>query len=204
MKAIIISGSYRDNGATSLLVSSFKKGLLDANKSLCIKEVILKNTNVNYCKGCMMCLKDNSPMVGKCIISDDMHDILIDCIQADIIVLASPIYEGYITSIMKKFHERTLPLSILRKSRPFPRNCINPQKSGIILLASGVPYPLNIIVGIVHNAKKILLNLMKIFGVKKTYCIAAGNVLKNNDQKTYYSRKAYDLGKKICMAAEKG
>lgn len=36
-----------------------------------------------------MYLKDNSPMVGKCIISDDMYDILIDCIQADIMTLCS-------------------------------------------------------------------------------------------------------------------
>ena len=48
---------------------------------------------------------------GRCVQQDDMSEVLFDrYLQADLVVLASPIYHATMNARMKLFVERTLPM----------------------------------------------------------------------------------------------
>ena len=44
--------------------------------------------------------------IGKCPLKDDMASILEEYISADGYIFASPVYESYVTVLMKKFMEK--------------------------------------------------------------------------------------------------
>jgi multimeric flavodoxin WrbA len=48
--------------------------------------------------------------IGKCIVKDDMAGILEEYLAADGYIMASPVYDFTVTSIMKAFIERRFPL----------------------------------------------------------------------------------------------
>lgn len=199
MKVVIISSSYRLNGGTKLVINKFIEGMKSSNPNCNVKEIELLQANIEYCKGCMACINDKSELIGECILKDGMKDILDECISSDILVFASPIYEGYVTSIMKKFMERTLCLHKLEKGRPKARIAPNKNKKGVILLVSGVPYPINVIVGITKAAKKSMKILMKAFGIKNPTIFLAGDIVGNENNKKKYSQKSFELGQSIIL-----
>jgi multimeric flavodoxin WrbA len=62
--------------------------------------------------GCCKCLFDDPALpIGRCPLKDDMAAILEEYIQADGYILASPVYDGSVTALMKKFIERKIALS---------------------------------------------------------------------------------------------
>ena len=86
MKIVTITGSPRKNGASSRIAEGFSSA---AEKMDC--EVIRYHLNeMNYrgCQGCNRC-KMKSPV---CVLNDDLSHLLQDLAEADIAVLASPVY----------------------------------------------------------------------------------------------------------------
>lgn len=65
----------------------------------------LKDKNIHPCNACGGCYKSH-----KCIVRDDMQEIYEKLLNADILVLGSPTYFDNVTSIMKSFMDRCLPL----------------------------------------------------------------------------------------------
>ena len=87
-KVLILSSSPRKNGNSDLLCDEFLKGALEAGHKA--KKISLSDKKIKYCKACDVCQK------GKpCMIDDDMEKILQKMIDADVIVLASPVYRTY-------------------------------------------------------------------------------------------------------------
>ena len=106
MKTIIIKGSYHKNGITTSLVESFVKGLKEKNPEMKIKIFDLLDENIEFCKGCGNCAKDNGLKLGECITDDNVKNILQEMLSCDRIVFASPIYEGCMTALFKRFNEK--------------------------------------------------------------------------------------------------
>lgn len=62
--------------------------------------------------GCCKCLFDDPLLpIGRCPLKDDMAAQLEDYIRAAGYVLATPVYDGSVTALMKKFIERKIALS---------------------------------------------------------------------------------------------
>ncbi|MFR6399461.1 flavodoxin family protein [Ruminococcus sp.] len=59
---------------------------------------------IGYCRGCYYCRKSG----GVCFIQDDMAEILQKMIDADVIVLASPVYFYSIDAQLKALIDRTV------------------------------------------------------------------------------------------------
>lgn len=86
-KIMILNGSPRANGNTALLIEAFTKGAESAGHS--VVTFSLDAMDIHGCKGCYCGGKDpESPCVQK----DDMDKIYPVYKQADIVVLASPLY----------------------------------------------------------------------------------------------------------------
>lgn len=101
MKLLILQGSPRAHGNSSLLCDQFERGAADAG---C--EVVRVNTarlKVAGCLGCDACRRNG----GECVQKDDMAGIKEQMLSADAIVLSSPIYFYSIASQLKAVIDRT-------------------------------------------------------------------------------------------------
>ena len=85
MNILILSGSPRKGGNTELLAEAFAKGAAEHHP---VEILSVHNYNVNPCLGCNACFKTN----GVCAQKDDMTFIYEKMIQADMLVIASPVY----------------------------------------------------------------------------------------------------------------
>ncbi|MCX5695516.1 MAG: flavodoxin family protein [Candidatus Omnitrophica bacterium] len=106
MRITIFNGSPRgQKGNTHRMVTEFLKGAEDAGAQT--ENIFLAQKKIHYCLGCFSCWIKTP---GKCAIKDDMQDLLEKYMKSDIVVLASPVYVGSVTGIMKNFIDRIIPL----------------------------------------------------------------------------------------------
>ena len=103
-KIIGISGSPRNKNTNYML-----RTVLDASGQD-YELIILKDKGIKPCNACGGCYKSY-----KCVIKDDMQKIYDKMLKADIIVLGSPTYFSNVTSTMKAFIDRCLPLYFSEK-----------------------------------------------------------------------------------------
>lgn len=85
-KVLILSGSPRVGGNSDLLCDEFARGA-KVNNNI-VEKICIANKKISYCHACYYCKEHG----GECAIKDDMADILQKMIDADVIVLASPVY----------------------------------------------------------------------------------------------------------------
>ena len=99
MKVLGILGSPRKSGNTELLLEEALKGAEAEGAE--VERLRLTDYNIIPCKECLACFKD-----GNCIILDDMAKIYPKLLEADIIVLASPIFFYGVTAWAKALIDR--------------------------------------------------------------------------------------------------
>lgn len=94
-----IMGSPRRSGNTHILVSR----MLDASQQhgATTELVCLGDLHIRQCDGCHVCWK-----TGKCAKNDDMQALYAKIMQADALVLGTPVYWYGPTAIMKAFIDR--------------------------------------------------------------------------------------------------
>ncbi len=99
MKIIGIVGSPRKGGNTETLT---KIALEEAQKEGAETELItLADKEIRPCDGCLSCRQ-----TGECRIEDDLPPILEKMLEADGIVLATPVYFGSATPLIKALIDR--------------------------------------------------------------------------------------------------
>lgn len=124
-KIIILNGSPRKNGNTAGLTEAFRKGA-ESNGNT-VTEFFLDSMNIHGCKGCFGGGKNpESPCVQK----DDMDKIYSVYREADIVVLASPLYYWGISGQLKCAFDR---LFAVAECDP---NYRNPQKESVLVMAA--------------------------------------------------------------------
>lgn len=106
MKITVFNGSPRaERGNTCIMVEEFSKGAQKAGAD--VEHVFLVKKEISHCRGCFSCW-GTSP--GKCVIDDDMKELLEKFIESDIVVFATPVYVDNVTGVTKQFMDRLLPL----------------------------------------------------------------------------------------------
>lgn len=97
---LILNGSMRKNGNTARLVQSFADGAVQNNN---VEIVYVADYNVNPCIGCNSCFVREG---NKCFQDDDMVKIYEKLRNADIVVIASPVYFYGISAQLKAIVDR--------------------------------------------------------------------------------------------------
>ena len=101
MNILIINGSPRKSGNTELLAEAFAKGAAAQHH---VEIVSVRDYKVNPCLGCNACFKAN----GICSQKDDMAIIYEKMNQADMLVIASPVYfysiSAQLKAVIDRFH----------------------------------------------------------------------------------------------------
>ena len=100
-KVLLLSGSPRINGNSSLLCDEFAKGAEEAGFET--EKINVCRLKVAGCLGCNACYRNG----GSCVQKDDMEQIREKMLEADVIVLASPIYFYSMSAQLKAVIDRT-------------------------------------------------------------------------------------------------
>jgi len=100
VKAVGIVGSPRKNGNTEILTKHTLQAI--AEGGLDTELVRLAGLDIRPCNACMVCRDEE-----RCPIDDDLFPLYTKIKEAEAIILASPVYYGSATALLKAFMERT-------------------------------------------------------------------------------------------------
>ena len=106
MKFFAINGSPRKNCNTAQLLDNALEGVKSVFPHAATERIDLYDIPFNGCKSCFACKIKNGRHYGKCVQNDDFKPILEKIVQADGIILGSPIYFSDVTGNMRCFLER--------------------------------------------------------------------------------------------------
>ena len=133
-KIIVLNGSSRKNGNTAVLVDSFVGGARESGNTVTVFNV--SQMNIKFCIGCYAGGKDpQSPCTQK----DDMEKIYPAFMEADIVVLASPLYFWNFSAQLKCAFDRLFAVLEIDPHYKCPKkDCI------LLMTAEGKTYDASI------------------------------------------------------------
>ncbi|MDD4414023.1 MAG: flavodoxin family protein [Oscillospiraceae bacterium] len=157
MKIIIINGSPRRKGDTVSLINEAKKYLLGE-----IDEINTYFTDVTPCNDCRYCWEH-----PRCVIDDDMQTVYKQIDEADIIIIASPLYFSELSGSLLQFASR---LQYYYVSKYIRQESVLQKKKrqGIVLLTGGGD-------GSVEPALSTAKCLLKHMGAEFVDCVCSHN-----------------------------
>lgn len=100
MKVVAFNGSPRKGGNTEICLNLIGEELSKQGIEL---EIIQVGTRAKPCTACYQCLERGD---GHCIQTDEVNGWIDKMVEADGIILASPVYYGGIAGGMKCFLDR--------------------------------------------------------------------------------------------------
>ena len=136
MKVIAFNGSPRKKWNTATLLEKALEGA--ASQGAETELIHLYEMDFKGCISCFACKTRGGKSYGRCAVKDDLRSILKKVLQADAIILGSPIYFGTVSGEMRSFMER-----LLFPYRPYaaerdPRQSLFPKK-----IQTGFIYTMN-------------------------------------------------------------
>ncbi|MCK5594359.1 MAG: flavodoxin family protein [Candidatus Aenigmarchaeota archaeon] len=118
VNCLLISGSPRKGNIDIAIGKVFEK--IDVDKEL----IFLRDKDIKHCTGCLVCSKSD-----KCVIKDDMDELLDKMVQADVIVIGTPNYFDNVPGLLKDFIDRTNPF--------YHTDILKGKKLGTIVVGGG-------------------------------------------------------------------
>lgn len=105
MKVLGIVGSPREGGNTEIMMA---EALAAAKESGAETEMMtLVGKQISGCQGCYSCMK-----TGKCVIDDDMQLFYPKLLEADGIIIGTPVYNWGVSGQVKVFIDRNNSLAV--------------------------------------------------------------------------------------------
>jgi multimeric flavodoxin WrbA len=108
MKILVLNGSPHPQGSTKDMVNAFKKGAESAGHTVDVVDVCKKKIG-----GCLACEYCHSKGHGECIQKDDMQEVYNLLKEAEMLVIASPIYyhgiSGQLKCVIDRFYSAAYP-----------------------------------------------------------------------------------------------
>ena len=104
MNVIGVNGSPRKKWNTAMLLAKALEGA--AAQGAQTESFHLYDVNYKGCVSCFACKMKEGKSYGRCAVKDDISPILAKVGEADVIILASPLYFGTVTGEMRSFMER--------------------------------------------------------------------------------------------------
>ncbi|MCK8815849.1 flavodoxin family protein [Natroniella sulfidigena] len=101
MKGLAILGSPHNNGNNAKILKRVIDSLKEEKSEIELEYLQIKDLEIQPCVACYNCKKKQG-----CVIDDDMIEIYSKLDQADLIILASPIYFNTVTAQLKALIDR--------------------------------------------------------------------------------------------------
>ncbi len=152
MNILVLNGSPRPNGNTTSMIAAFREGVSEAGHLVSVIDICRKK--ISGCLGCEYCHLQGK---GNCIQKDDMQEVYTALNDADMLVIASPIYYFSFTGQLQCAINRIYALGI-------PKNL----KRSMLILSSGSD---DVYDGAVYEYKKTCVDHMKLedMGIFKAF-----------------------------------
>lgn len=112
-RILVLSGSPRKGGNSDLLCDEFMRGAEESGNA--VEKIWIHGKKIGYCRACYYC-KNHS---GECCVKDDMSEVLQKMLDADVLVLASPVYFYSVNAQMKVVIDRTVARWLEFKNKEF-------------------------------------------------------------------------------------
>ena len=177
MNILILSGSPRKGGNTDLLVEAFVKG---ASQKHHVEVVSVRDYKVNPCMGCNACFKNKD---NTCAQKDDMPLVYEKMSQADMLVIASPVYfyglSAQLKTVIDRFHN--------------PIRDTFPLKKMALLLVGAATLPE--LFDSILTQYKLCLNIFKLENAGRV--LVRGVKDKGDIKNTDALNEAFELGQQI-------
>ncbi|MFH1037455.1 MAG: flavodoxin family protein [PVC group bacterium] len=104
MKILVLNGTYRPDGTTTELARSFMEGARAGGAE--VDMIMLRDRTIGYCTNCLTCYSFTGEGISPCSLKDDMDEIINRIVEADGVLFASPVHNGFVTGLMTVFWER--------------------------------------------------------------------------------------------------
>jgi multimeric flavodoxin WrbA len=135
MKIVCLLGSPRVNGNSAAVAKRFCSA---AEKySAEVKTFVLNDLDYRGCQGCMAC----KTKLDRCVLEDDLTEVLDAVRDTDVLVLASPVYFWDISSQLKTFIDRTFSYLVPDFITNPVKSRLAPGKKLVFILAQNNPDP---------------------------------------------------------------
>ena len=105
MKTIVINASPRKRWNTSQIMKSASEGAKSVGAS--VEYIDLYDIDLKGCMSCMVCKSKKTDKI-KCYLKDDLSPIIEKILEADTLLIGSPIYFGKVTSHFRALMERLI------------------------------------------------------------------------------------------------
>jgi multimeric flavodoxin WrbA len=133
MKIVSLLGSPRPKGNSAFLADRFCKTAEALGAD--IQTFALNKLKYRGCQACMTC----KTKLDRCVLKDDLTEVLDAIRGAEVLVMASPIYYGEVSSQLKAFIDRTFSyLAPDYVTNPHPSR-LAPGKQLVMILTQGYP-----------------------------------------------------------------
>lgn len=106
-KVLIVSSSYRKDSNSAALAATVAEGAKSNGHQ--VDFVDISHMEIRPCRGCDSCLK---PKAKGCVVKDDMQNLYPLIREADILILASPIYWFTMGGQLKQFIDRCYSVAV--------------------------------------------------------------------------------------------
>jgi multimeric flavodoxin WrbA len=146
VRVLGIFGSPRKGGNTDLLLGEALKGAEKEGAE--VERLRVTDFEISPCTECLHCYEG-----GECIILDDMQKIYPKLLEADIIILASPIFFYGVTGWVKALIDRTQALWVRKYRLRDPSLSKEGRKRGGFLISVGGTKGQKIFEGAILTAK---------------------------------------------------
>ena len=135
MKVVSVLGSPRENGNSSTIANRF---CTTAEKfGAEVKTFVLNKLDYRGCQGCFLC----KTKLDRCVLEDDLTEVLDAVRGTDVLVLASPVYYWDISGQLKCFMDRTFSYLVPDFITNPVKSRLAPGKKLIFILAQNNPDP---------------------------------------------------------------
>ena len=116
MKTVCVLGSPRPNGNSSVIAKHFCDAMENLGSE--VQTFALNKLAYRGCQACMTC----KTTLDRCVLKDDLTAVLDSLREADLLVMATPVYFSDVSSQMKGFIDRMYSYLV-------PDYRTNPEKS---------------------------------------------------------------------------
>ncbi len=134
LKVLSVLGSPRQNGNCQKLIEYILKGISSIQGDIEIQKILLGKKNIHPCIACDGCQRK----LG-CVLKDDMQPLYPAFDQADLVIIASPIYFNSVSTQLKGMIDRCQ--AIWASKYIHKKSIINrdKQRLGIFVATAGNP-----------------------------------------------------------------
>jgi multimeric flavodoxin WrbA len=189
MRILSLLGSPRPNGNSSTIANHFCVAAKRLGAD--VQTFALNGLTYRGCQGCMTC----KTKLDKCVLKDELTEVLEAVRDTDILVLSSPVYFWDISSQLKGFIDRSFSYLVPDFITNPIKSRLEPGKKLVFILAQGNPDE-----GLFTNIFPKFEYFFNMFGFSNCYLIRACGVrdLGEVEGRQDVIKMSKDLAQELC------